>query len=293
MEIGIALPTMATGFTRSTFVDWCRGIDEGPYSSVSSGERITFHNPELLTTTAAAAALTERVQVITNIAVLPLHRPALVAKQLATIDVLAAGRLVVGVGVGGRAQDYRSLDVPFDGRHGRLDAGVAELRRLWSGEPAYDGGMPVGPAPHTPGGPPLWAAAMGPKSMARAARWADAVTGFSIGADPEEIARGNQLALDAWETEGRRERPRLVSGSFYLLGGPDADAELKRFARAYLAVFGDRAADALSQLVGLSSPARLLDALAAAEAAGCDEFILVPGTVDPDCLSRTTDVLAG
>jgi alkanesulfonate monooxygenase SsuD/methylene tetrahydromethanopterin reductase-like flavin-dependent oxidoreductase (luciferase family) len=293
MEIGIALPTMATGFTRSTFTEWCRGIDEGPYSSISAGERITFHNPELLVTNAAAAALTERVQVITNIAVLPLHRPALLAKQLATLDVLAAGRLVVGVGVGGRAQDYRALDVPFEGRHQRLDADVAELRRLWAGEPAYGGGQPVGPAPHRSGGPPLWAAAMGPKSMARAAKWAEGITGFSIGADPVEIARGNQLALDAWESEGRTERPRLVSGSFYLLGGRDADAELKRFARAYLDVFGDKAAEALSQLVVLSSPARLLDALAAAETAGCDEFILVPGTVDPSCLEMTTAALAG
>lgn len=289
----MALPTMATGFTRDTFVEWCRGIDDGPYSSVSAGERITFHNPELLVTTTAAAALTERVQVITNITVVPLHRPALLAKQLATLDVLAEGRLVVGVGVGGREQDYRALDVPFAGRHQRLDAGVAELRRLWAGESAYDGGKPVGPAPHSVGGPPLWAAAMGPKSMARAAKWAGGITGFSIGADPDEIARGNRMALDAWESAGRSERPRLVSGSFYLLGGPDADAELKRFARTYLAVFGDRAAEALSQLVELSSPARLLDSLAAAETAGCDEFILVPGTVDPDCLARTTAALAG
>ena len=293
MEIGIALPTMAAGFSRSTFTEWCSGIDEGPYSSISAGERITFHNPELLVTTTAAAALTERVQVVTNIAVLPLHRPAMLAKQLATLDVLASGRLVVGVGVGGREQDYRSLDVPFDGRHERLDAGVAELRRLWSGGSAYEGGEPIGPAPHSPGGPPFWAAAMGPKSMARAAKWADGMTGFSIGADADEIKRCNQMALAAWGDEGRIERPRLVSGSFYLLGGPDADAELKRFARNYLAVFGRRAADALSQMVGLSSPARLLDSLAAAEAAGCDEFILVPGTVDPDCLARTTQVLAG
>src|SRR5664280_1374696 len=283
MEIGIALPTMATGFTRRTFVEWCRGIDEGPYSSVSAGERITFHNAEMLVTNTAAAALTERVRVVTNITVLPLHRPALLAKQLATLDVLSEGRLVVGVGVGGREQDYRALGVPFEGRHGRLDDGVAEWRRLWSGGPAHDGGEPVGPPPYRPGGPPLWASAMGPKSMARAARWADGLTGFSIGADASEITRANQMAVDAWEAAGRSERPRLVSGSFYLLGGPGADAELKRFARAYLAVFGDRAADALSQLVGLSSPARLLDTLAAAEAAGCDEFILVPGTVDPDC----------
>ena len=63
MEIGIALPTMATGFTRSTFTEWCRGIDEGPYSSVSAGERMTFHNPELLVTNTAAAAQIGRAHV--------------------------------------------------------------------------------------------------------------------------------------------------------------------------------------------------------------------------------------
>ena len=171
-------------------------------------------------TNTAAAALTERVQVITNIVVLPLHRPALLAKQLATLDVLADGRLQVGVGVGGREQDYRSLDVPFEGRHRRLDATVAELRRLWDGGARVRGRPARRARPHTPGGPPLLAAAMGPKSMARAARWAAGVTGFSIGADPAEIARGNSMALDAWEAAGRTERPRLVSGSFYLLGGP-------------------------------------------------------------------------
>jgi len=165
MEIGIALPTMATGFSRATFVEWCEGIDGGPYSSISSGERITFHNPELLVTTTAAAALTERVRVVTNITVLPLHRPALLAKQLATLDVLAAGRLVVGVGVGGREQDYRALGVPFEGRHGTLDAGVAELRRLWDGGPAYDGGQPVGPAPFRRGAPAAGCTAPAPLSV--------------------------------------------------------------------------------------------------------------------------------
>ena len=162
---------------------------------------------------------------------------------------------------------------------------MAELKRLWAGGPAYDGGEPVGPAPYSQAGPPLWAAAMGPRSMARAARWADGITGFSIGADPDEIARVNRMALDAWEAAGPvRAAP---SGERLLL--PAGRARCRRRTQAvrpaYLAVFGDRAADALSQLVGLSSPARLLDSLAAAEAAGCDEFILVPGTVDPDCLA--------
>jgi alkanesulfonate monooxygenase SsuD/methylene tetrahydromethanopterin reductase-like flavin-dependent oxidoreductase (luciferase family) len=287
----MALPTMATGFTRATFTEWCQGIDDGPFSSISAGERITFHNPELLVTNTAAAALTERVRIIMNLTVLPLHSMAMLAKQLATVDVLSGGRLEVGVGVGGREQDYRAVGAPFGGRHDRLDQGVTELRRLWSGGPAYEGGQPVGPAPVQKGGPPILAGALGPKSMARAARWADGVTGFSIGAIGQEMAATNRMALDAWESAGRADRPRLVNGSFFLLGGTDAAEELRRFALAYLAVFGERAARSLAELVELSTPGRLLQALADAEAAGCDEFILVPGTVDPHCLELAIDTI--
>jgi alkanesulfonate monooxygenase SsuD/methylene tetrahydromethanopterin reductase-like flavin-dependent oxidoreductase (luciferase family) len=292
MDVGMALPTMATGFTRATFTEWCLGIDEGPFSSISAGERITFHNPEQLVTNTAAAALTSRVRIIANLVVVPLHAPALLAKQLATLDVLSGGRLDVGVGVGGREADFLAVGSSFADRHDRTEAGVAELRRLWSGAPAYEGGAPVGPAPVQDGGPPILTGSLGPRSMARAARWADGVTGFSIGASGEEVAATNRLALDAWEAAGRSHRPRLVNGSFFLLGDGDVSGELRRFARAYLAVFGDRAADALADLVRLDSPARVLTALEEAEAAGCDEFILVPGTVDPDCLARTTELLS-
>ncbi len=72
MQIGVALPTMARGYTRSTTLDWCRGIDEGPFSSISCGERITFQNQEMNVTNSAAAALTERVRVFVNLVVLPM-----------------------------------------------------------------------------------------------------------------------------------------------------------------------------------------------------------------------------
>ena len=95
--------------------------------------------------------------------------------------------------------------------------------------------------------------------------------------------------------QGRAQQnaPRLVNGSFFLLGGHGAAEELRRFTLAYLAVFGERAARALADLVELTSPARLCQALADAEDAGCDEFILVPGTVDLDCLQRTVTTLGG
>jgi alkanesulfonate monooxygenase SsuD/methylene tetrahydromethanopterin reductase-like flavin-dependent oxidoreductase (luciferase family) len=292
MEIGLALPTMATGYDRSTTLDWCRGIDAGPFSSVSCGERITFHNQEMLVTNAAAAALTERVRVFVNLVVGPLHRSAVLAKQLATLDVLAGGRLTVGLGVGGREGDYQAAESPFTRRHARLDEQVADLRRYWSGGPAPGQDDAVGPPPVQPGGPPLLAGAMGPKALARATAWAQGVSGFSLGADADEMRRANEAALRAWTDAGCTERPRLVSGCFFVLGVDDPQATLTRFTYEYLAVFGDRFARPMSEAVAVATPGRLRQAIADGEAAGCDELILVPGTTDPRCLEAAAEVIA-
>lgn len=145
MDIGIALPTMCRGYDRAATIDWCRLAEAGPVSSISCGERMAFHNPEMWTTLAAAAAITERVRIIANLSVLPAHPVPLVAKQAATLDVLSGGRFTLGVGVGGRADDYRSLGTGFGRRHERLERAVAELRTLWAGEPPPGATDPIGP----------------------------------------------------------------------------------------------------------------------------------------------------
>jgi len=289
IEVGVALPQMAVGLDRGRFTEWCRGVDEGPFSSISAGERITFHNLEGITACAAAAVLTSRVRVLANVVVLPWHHPALIAKQLATIDVLAGGRLDVAVGVGGRGTDYVALGVPDTNRHARLDAAVAEVRGLWRGEPAADGQV-VGPSSVQEGGPPLFASAMGPKSLARAAVWADGVSGFSLLADHDEIARSCDAARDAWNAAGRTDRPRVVTGSFVALG-PDAERTLHDFAYRYLEVFSPEVARGLADAMTLFTPDALAAALEAAERAGCDEFIVVPATTDPTMLSALKEVL--
>jgi alkanesulfonate monooxygenase SsuD/methylene tetrahydromethanopterin reductase-like flavin-dependent oxidoreductase (luciferase family) len=280
---------MAEGLDRDRLLAWCRGIDAGPFSSISAGERITFRNLEGLTLCAAAAALTSRVRVLVNVAVAPWHPPAMLAKQVATIDVIADGRCELAVGVGGRTEDYEALGSPFGHRHQRLDDSVAEIRRLWAQEPATDG-QPVGPTPVLPGGPPIFASAMGPMAMARAAHWAQGVSGFSLLGDPADAAASRAQAIEAWERCGRRERPRIISGAFVTLG-PDAEATLKSFAYDYLAVFGDEGARVLAGMLTLHSEERLLEVLDGMRGAGCDEFILVPGDSDPDCLARLTDVV--
>ena len=287
----MALPTMARGWTRATALEWCRGIDEGPYSSISCGERTTFHNTEVLVTNAAGAALTERVRVFVNLIVLPLHPIPVIAKQLATMDVLCDGRLTVGVGVGGREHDYLAAGAPMERRHQRLDDGVAELRRIWSGEPPFEGATPVGPPCVQAGGPPLLAGAMGPKALARAARWADGISGFALGADGAEMAAAVHGARAAWEDAGRSAAPKVVSGCFFALGGEDPRAALSGFTYDYLEIFGRRFARGMADEAPVWNGDRLLRALDDARAAGVDEFILVPATVDPGCLHATTALL--
>ena len=169
MDIGIALPTMAPGYGPTTTVDWARGIDAGPFSSVSTGERISFDNQDWTVALAAAAAVTERVRVIANVVVLPLHPAAEVAKQAVALDQVSNGRFTLGVGGGGREHDYRSLGASFSRRHAHLDEQVAELRRLWAGEPPFEGADPIGPPPVQAGGAPPLAGLLRPQSMAPAA----------------------------------------------------------------------------------------------------------------------------
>jgi len=289
MDVGVALPQMATGLDGTAVRRWCAAIDDGPFSSVSAGERITFHNLEGLSLCSAAAALTERVRVLVNVVVLPWHPVAMVAKQLATIDVLSDGRLDVAVGVGGRPGDYEALGATMQARHRRLDEGVAELRRLWAGGAAADGAV-VGPSPVQSGGPPVLASAMGPRSLARCAAWADGISGFALVADPDAITNGFAAARDAWVTAGRTTAPRLVTGSFAALG-PDAPGVLYGFAEAYLRVFSPDLAAQLASSMTLHNPEALVALLDVVADAGCDEFIVVPATADVAMLGELADVV--
>ncbi|WP_330179741.1 LLM class flavin-dependent oxidoreductase [Nocardia sp. NBC_01503] len=291
MDIGIALPTMCRGYDRGSTVDWCLRAEQGPFASISCGERMTFHNPEMWTTLAAAAALTERVRIFANVAVLPAHPPALIAKQAATIDVLSQGRLTLGVGVGARPHDYGSLGAGFGHRHATLERGVGELRALWSGTPHTEGADPIGPPCVQAGGPPILAGALGPKSLARAARWADGVVAFSLSGAPGEISWAADNARAAWATAERDTKPRLVSGCFYTLGIPDSAAVLRDFTAEYLGFLGARNATATASAMTTFDADAIHRALDGAEAAGLDEFILVPGSTDSAVLEATAKLV--
>lgn len=142
---------------------------------------------------AFVAAVTSRVQLGTSVSQIALRPPVLMARELATLDRLSGGRLIVGAGAGWVEEEFTSTAVPFDTRGGRLNEFIQLLRHLWTKpEEPWTGRHFQVPAvglirPLTPGGPPIYVGGAGPPGINRAARYGD---GFiSVQLPPETIAR--------------------------------------------------------------------------------------------------------
>ena len=278
---------MMPDLDRPTLLEWARRIDAGPFGTLAAGERLTVAGTEIMVSMAAAAAVTTRVELMLTVVVLPLHREAMVAKQIATLDVVSGGRVTVGVGVGGRTEDFDGAGVPATGRLRRMERQVAQCRRIWRGEPAVAGTTPIGPAPaHEI---PVLIGALGHDSIRRAARWADGLCGFSFGPDGAEVAAAFDVARSAWRDAGRPP-PRLVTSAWVSIA-PDGRARMDEYATRYLGVFGERAAPSLAKLCTTTSAPALRDAVRRVADAGADDFLLVPTTSDPDEVHRLADVV--
>jgi len=285
----MTLPTMVGGTSGPVMREWMRGCDEGPFAALAVGERIAFDNHEMWTTLAVAAGVTERIDLISTIVVVPLHDPVDLAKRVATLDVLSSGRLRLGVGVGGRDEDYRSVGSPVERKWDRLDTSIEVMRSVWAGDQQHESIPPVGPRPT--GQIELLSASMGPKSMARSAVWADGLAGFLFAPDPASVNQSFDQWNQAWASAGRTGPTKLVTSFWYALGG-DGKERLRHYGERYLGFMGDELATALAESANVSSEAAFFTALDDLEAAGAEEVILVPTDDDPAELERTLSALA-
>jgi probable F420-dependent oxidoreductase len=119
--------------------------------------------PDALTLLAAVASVTTRLRLVAGAIIPPLRHPVLLAKQLATLDLLSEGRLVVQPTVSWHRAEYEALGVDFATRGALLDEHLEAWRALWARTPASFGGahyrfadVSLEPKPHRPGGPLLW-----------------------------------------------------------------------------------------------------------------------------------------
>jgi alkanesulfonate monooxygenase SsuD/methylene tetrahydromethanopterin reductase-like flavin-dependent oxidoreductase (luciferase family) len=234
-RIGYLLPTrehiMAGRPEGVPLLDLAERAERLGFDSVWVGDSLLArprHEP--LTLLAGVAGRVRRVEVGTAVLLPALRNPVLLAHQVATLDQIAEGRLILGIGIARDVPDIRAefeaAGVPFEKRVGRMLEGLRLAKALWTGKPVdWDGRWTVkagvlGPTPHRPGGPPIWGAGSLPASLERAGRIFDGW--MPNGVDPSQWR-------EQWSEIGRiagaaGRDPDKLTGAMYLTLSVDDDA---------------------------------------------------------------------
>ncbi|PZF83912.1 LLM class flavin-dependent oxidoreductase [Jiangella anatolica] len=281
MRIGIGLPAAVPGVDARVIGPWAAAAEQAGFASLGVIDRLVYDNLEPLTALAAAAATTSRVELVTTVLNVGWRAdPVLLGKQLASVELLSGGRLTAGLGLGGWPEDYEVSGVPERGRGARLDAAVATLRAVWSGQPTGQGG----PMRRLPAGrPALLFGGLVPAAFVRAATLGDGWVAPLFGL--ETLVRGAGAVRTAWERAARPGEPRIVTGRYVSLGsggGAVADHYLRHYYGEYwTAARADTA----------TSAGELHDELARLDDAGVTDVVLYPCDAGLDQVTRLADAL--
>ncbi len=269
MDIGIGLPNTVPGTEGRALTDWARAAEQAGFSTLGTIGRLVYESYEELI--ALTAAVTSRIRLTTSVLLAPLYaNHALLAKQAASLDRLSGGRLVLGLGLGGREDDFSASGLTAEGRGRRLEEQIAVMKRVWSGEKFGLAGE-IGPAPARTGGPELILGGQAGASFRRVARLAD---GWIMGGGtPDMFAQAAAAVGQAWQEAGRSGRPRKLSLAYFALG-PDARAQADGYLLHYYGFLGDIAGQIAAGAA--VSPEMARSYAAAFGSAGCDELIFVP-----------------
>jgi alkanesulfonate monooxygenase SsuD/methylene tetrahydromethanopterin reductase-like flavin-dependent oxidoreductase (luciferase family) len=276
MELGIGLPNTVPGTTGDQLTDWARAAEDAGFSSLGTIDRIVFPNYEPVVALSAAAAVTERIRLVTDVMLGPLRaNPALIAKQFLSLDALAGGdRAVLGIGIGGREDDYEISGLDMSGRGAWLDLALEKIRAIWNGEGDLE--STVGPRPSGKS-PVLLVGGYVQASFDRAAKYGDGWT--QGGSGPSQFGADLANLEDAWKKAGREGKPRTMALGYFSLGD-DAQRDAETYVNAYYAWLGDDAVQGI-----IDGSVRDAEAVQAAiksyEEWDCDELILFPCSSDP------------
>ena len=271
MDVGVGLPSTIPGVGRDEVLAWARRAEDRGFSCLGTLDRLVYDNFEPLVTLAAAAAVTERIRIATTILIAPFRmNGALLAKQAASIDRLSNGRLVLGVAVGGRKDDFDTSGADFGARGRAFDAMLEQWEAIWSGESFGTAGA-IGPR----GRPTLIVGGSADVAFSRAARYGD---GWIMGGGPaDRFAGGVAKAREAWRAAGRDGAPRTMALGYFALGDR-AEEAANTYLRDYYAFAGEYADIVAAGAV--KDAAAVRERVEAFAAAGCDELVLFP--CDPD-----------
>jgi alkanesulfonate monooxygenase SsuD/methylene tetrahydromethanopterin reductase-like flavin-dependent oxidoreductase (luciferase family) len=269
MDVAIGLPNAVPGTSGDELTEWARRAEARGFSSLGTIDRIAYPNIEPLTALAAAAAVTERIGLATTVLLGPLREnPVALAKQVASIHSISGHRMTLGIGLGGREDDYEISEIETEGRGKRFDEMLERMREVWDGDE-------VGPSVAQP--PRVVIGGGVDASFARAARFGEGW--IAGGSPPDQYAPMAEKAKAAWSEAGREGEPRLMGLAYFALGD-DAEADAQAYLGDYYAWLGEDIAD---YIVGSAAKDAETVRRYVAEfgEAGCGELIFCPSSSDP------------
>jgi alkanesulfonate monooxygenase SsuD/methylene tetrahydromethanopterin reductase-like flavin-dependent oxidoreductase (luciferase family) len=283
MRIGVGLPNTVPGTPGQRLVEWARRAEELGFSSLATVGRLVFPTYDELQALTAAAAVTQRVGLFSNLTIGPVYDRALLAKQAAGLDQISGGRFVLGLATGWRDEDYRVAGKPWAGRGRRLDTDIEYMQRAWRGELVEGATKRLTPTPTNGESVPLAFGGTAPAAFRRAARYGIGWT--AGGASPEEVAGLFATARSTWAEAGREGQPKLWALAYYVLGEGGRDT-----ATAYLSDYYGDWGPGMAQGIP-ADPEGVRAAVDAFAAAGADELILDPVSSDLAQLEALAEAL--
>ncbi|MBE3559772.1 MAG: LLM class flavin-dependent oxidoreductase [Ktedonobacteraceae bacterium] len=287
MKVGIGLPSTSPGIRGSLNLDWARQAEAGPFSSLGVIDRIVYPNFEPLITLAAVAGVTSRIRLMTTVLLAPLRNTGVLAKQAASLDAISGGRLTLGLGIGGREDDFLAAPATFQKRGKHFDEQLELMARIWSGQVLSEKVGPIGPAPVQPGGPEILLGGYTPAALDRLGRRGH---GFiSGGVPPEQAGQLFRMAEAAWQKAGRAGKPRLVGCTYYALG-PAAAEGIASYIGTYYAFMGPTMVQQMVQSFPATAEA-VRTTLQKFSDAGADEVILWPCIPQLDQVDRLAEIV--
>lgn len=293
MKFGIGFPAQVPGMGRDDCLEFAARAEGLGFDSLWVLDRLVYDSMAALPLLSAAAAITSRVRLGTSILLATQHSPLVLAKELATIDRISNGRLIVGVAAGGRAVDFAAANIPMSERGSRLDETVSIMKQAWSGAAVKHQGKsftfdvpPVGPTPVQAPHPPIYIGGRSDAAIDRAVRLADGY--IPGGSGPAALCKELARVYAAAASRGRAADSLPCSAVVYFAMGQDTDQALTSIRHYLQTYYGPELKLQPERDTVYGDAERATVRLREFAALNLDTLILVPAICD----ARQVDLLA-
>jgi alkanesulfonate monooxygenase SsuD/methylene tetrahydromethanopterin reductase-like flavin-dependent oxidoreductase (luciferase family) len=279
VEISIGLPN-TLAHPGPLIVEWSRRAEERGFTSLGTIDRIVYPTYDTMISLSVAAGATSRIGLISGVLLAPLYQPVWLAKAAASLDAISGGRLTLGLGVGGREDDFAAMGRSMRERGKDMDQTLEIMRTVFAGGRLGDDAFPV--AEH--GHPKVLIGGTSDAAVRRTIQYGDGW--IAGGASPDQVKPMIDRIRQEWHDAGRDGEPYFAGLAYFGLSDEETS---KHSLRTYYGFTGDFAEVIANG--ALRTPQVARDAAKAFADAGLNELIFDPTVPDLGEVDRLADAV--